>query len=60
MPGTLRTLLRRVARFAVVLLVAVLAHAPRPASALEIEFSGRPVKRDILALYDGQIGRAHV
>ena len=26
----------------------------RPATALEIEFSGRPVKRDILALYDGR------
>ena len=54
MTGTWRTHLRRAASFAAVLLVALLAPAPRPALALEIEFSGRPVKRDILALYDGR------
>ncbi|MFM9938553.1 MAG: polysaccharide deacetylase family protein [Hyphomicrobiaceae bacterium] len=35
-------------------LFTALAIAPGPAAALEIEFSGRPVKRDILALYDSR------
>ncbi len=33
---------------------AALGISVQPAPALEIEFSGRPVKRDILALYDGR------
>ena len=37
-------------------MLVMLVHVPTggPARALEIEFSGRPVKRDILALYDGR------
>lgn len=35
-------------------LATVFSLAPTAASALEIEFSGRPVKRDVLALYDSR------
>jgi len=51
-----QTIVRRgpFAGLAALLVLVLLAVAPRPASALEIEFSARPVKRDILALYDGR------
>ncbi|MDX2157308.1 MAG: hypothetical protein SFW09_12445 [Hyphomicrobiaceae bacterium] len=42
------------AELALLLALAMATLAPGPARALDIEFSGRPVKLDILALYDGR------